>query len=82
VIGSVNTSALLAIYPRECDATTNSPQADFWPGIAFGCAVIDRSAGLLLHSIKVAPCSRKRASATILGVRVYLALRHHGTFNG
>jgi hypothetical protein len=39
-IGSVNTSALLAIYFRECDATTNFPERDFWPGITSGYALI------------------------------------------
>ena len=33
VARAVNTSALLAIYPMECDITTNF-EADFWPGIA------------------------------------------------
>jgi hypothetical protein len=29
-IESLNTSALLAIYPSECYATTNLLEADFW----------------------------------------------------
>ena len=40
----MTTSALLAVYPSECYATTNFLERDFWPGITREHAVTHRLA--------------------------------------